>query len=905
MTHTYDGIGRLTKVASTEGTVNYAYDDLDRQTAVWTGNGTRTEYTYDLLNRLHTVRSVERFGVDLSATPDVTTYTYDTPGNLDLVEQSNGVITDYVYDALNRLELLTHYAPEDGTGDTTSHLDNEQLAIYDYELNLDGSRAGVVETIEPVADRRVELTLDNGDAAVVETGTWTQSTSPNAIDGDFLATGATNGSRQAFYDSLAGGLERGEYEVFFHYLGNSARSTNVPVDVVHAGGTTTVTVDQQALGNGGHWISLGTFTFTGDPGSGEGVRVRTDAVNGTTSADAVRFTPTAGPTTQITAITWEYDDLNRLIGESYDAGNNGASAGDYETTYTYDLTGNRLEKATDTYDADSNLDGAADQTVTYVVDTNDRLLSETLDDVNDNNNDRHTVYTYDADGVINLTGGDDTVQTDKTVYQGLDDTGTKLTETTYSYDARGRMSKVEIDNGADGSIDTTTEYAYDDNGIKVSMTVDGTTTTLYLTDHNNHTGYAQTIEEGVDDNGNGVLDAAEVDKTYVIGHDVIAQAAAELLDDGRIQEAAQQLLTFLYDGHGSTRALLNEAFEIAQKYAYDAYGVQLTGTQLTSAAAAFTSLLYSGEHFDAKVQMQYLRARWYDAASGRFNRVDPFAGSPSDPQSLHKYLYAHSNPITHVDPSGLFVGRFATAKAFITTLILNLATTYSAIIIGTANAVNSRTTAPDGFVLNLGYGGQASGFAGGVIVSILFLPRVTLVPQVFITAEAGIAPLSRIRNWRGHGVTWSFGGVWGVKSIGDFEGATVTANWPLQLTTVLIGANNPLSQTFSLKTIRSRLAAFTRYATGSYVSRQGVVSVGVGLGGTASVAVGAKGYNFSWTVGYTKHIGALARGITSAASAFWNKVKQVAGQIWDWVKKTSNQAWDTGHNIYRMLLSSL
>ena len=49
-----------------------------------------------------------------------------------------------------------------------------------------------------------------------------------------------------------------------------------------------------------------------------------------------------------------------------------------------------------------------------------------------------------------------------------------------------------------------------------------------------------------------------------------------------------------------------------------------------------------------------LRARYYQPPTGRFNRVDPFAGNTSDPQSLHKYVYAHANPVIVVDPSGLF-----------------------------------------------------------------------------------------------------------------------------------------------------------------------------------------------------------------------------------------------------------
>lgn len=41
--------------------------------------------------------------------------------------------------------------------------------------------------------------------------------------------------------------------------------------------------------------------------------------------------------------------------------------------------------------------------------------------------------------------------------------------------------------------------------------------------------------------------------------------------------------------------------------------------------------------------------------TGRFNRLDPFFGNSQDPQSFHKYLYVHGDPIQGVDPSGLFI----------------------------------------------------------------------------------------------------------------------------------------------------------------------------------------------------------------------------------------------------------
>jgi RHS repeat-associated protein len=66
-----------------------------------------------------------------------------------------------------------------------------------------------------------------------------------------------------------------------------------------------------------------------------------------------------------------------------------------------------------------------------------------------------------------------------------------------------------------------------------------------------------------------------------------------------------------------------------------------------------TEFLYSGEQFDSKIGQQYLRQRYYDSATGRFNRLDPFFGNLNDPLSLHKYLYTHADPVNGIDPNGL------------------------------------------------------------------------------------------------------------------------------------------------------------------------------------------------------------------------------------------------------------
>jgi hypothetical protein len=54
------------------------------------------------------------------------------------------------------------------------------------------------------------------------------------------------------------------------------------------------------------------------------------------------------------------------------------------------------------------------------------------------------------------------------------------------------------------------------------------------------------------------------------------------------------------------------------------------------------------------VELDYLRARYLDVAAGRFFGRDPLDGSPESPISLHRFLYASSNPVNVADPSGQF-----------------------------------------------------------------------------------------------------------------------------------------------------------------------------------------------------------------------------------------------------------
>ena len=61
---------------------------------------------------------------------------------------------------------------------------------------------------------------------------------------------------------------------------------------------------------------------------------------------------------------------------------------------------------------------------------------------------------------------------------------------------------------------------------------------------------------------------------------------------------------------------------------------------------------YRGEQYDPDLGLYYLRARYYNPATGRFMCERSGRGNQLDPKTLHKYLYADGDPVNLRDPSG-------------------------------------------------------------------------------------------------------------------------------------------------------------------------------------------------------------------------------------------------------------
>ena len=322
-------------------------------------------------------------------------------------------------------------------------------------------------------------------------------------------------------------------------------------------------------------------------------------------------------------VSYEYDKLNRLISEeTIDSDSNVV----VKYVYTLGASGERLKVE------------ELDRTVEYSYDELYRLTSETI-----TKGKNKTTYAYEYDSVSNRTlktvNGVETVYTYNSLNQIISEN-----DTTYEYDRNGNLVRV-IGTGKSAL------YEYNSENKLVKATVqqgNNVVVETYTYDYaGNRTSKTTTINNHVEKvyylNDNSSLTNVLVEYSangdeicyYTVGADLVSQ------------EVNSKVYTYLYDGHGSVRALANENGKITDTYTYDAFGNLILSTGSTA-----NSYRYCGEQFDSTTGLYYLRARYMDTNTGRFISQDTYAGSTADPTSLHKYLYANSNPVSNSDPSG-------------------------------------------------------------------------------------------------------------------------------------------------------------------------------------------------------------------------------------------------------------
>jgi len=312
---------------------------------------------------------------------------------------------------------------------------------------------------------------------------------------------------------------------------------------------------------------------------------------GTVTDAGVATTYTYDPNGNISTITtggqtiaYFYDELNQLIRENDQAQN-------LTTTYSYNIGGNLTEKKSYAYTTADPIAQTPTTTIPYTYgDTNwkDKLTS-----FNGN------AVTYDA-------------------------VGNPLTYAGYTYTwEEGRQLAGISGNGK------TISYSYNDQGIRLSKTVNGVTTTYRLVgDRVSWEG------NGTDSiyytyDGSGKLISMNLNGTEYFYTRNLQGDITGLIDNG-----GAQVVTYTYDSWGSV--------------------LSTTGT-LADTLGQKNPYRYRGYRMDSETGMYYLNSRYYVPEWGRMLNSDTLGVLHATPGELYNknlFAYCDNDPINRADDSG-------------------------------------------------------------------------------------------------------------------------------------------------------------------------------------------------------------------------------------------------------------
>jgi RHS repeat-associated protein len=663
-TSTYNSSGNLTSVTNdlnqtitfvvnSNGAVASATDPLNHTTTfAYDAYGNQTTATDPLLHS--TTSTYDLGGRNLTTTDALshtTTYTYDVQNNVLTVTDALGNVTTTTYNA---------------KGLPTSVTDANRTTLGSPEAGAQCGTAGTGNGVDDDADGRVDdgcpnsmTTYDNADrvTSVVDAAGNSVSYGYDANGNRFSLTNTRGKVTTYAYDSnnrltsATDALSRTTtygYDVAGRRTSRTdakSQTTTYSYDVLdrlalidHPVGTADVSFTYDALGNRLTMIDgTGTTTFTYDhlyhptaitdgaanvvsyaydgagrrisityPGSTGAVTYAYDGANRLTGVadwlsnttsyaydNANRLTSTTLGNGLISDRT--YDNVNRLL--TLANRNGGTTISSY--TYTLDSVGNRAQMVDTSGTTTYGYDGLYRLTGTTYPNTD--VQSYTYDALGNRltkvNNGSTTNYSYDDADQMTLAGG---------VSHPYDNDGnqTAAGSDTFSWDAENRLTGTNIGGVA-------SSYVYNGGGLRTSRTIGGVTTS-----------YAWDLSSGLPQ----VLQDSSGNK-YIYGLDLISQV-----------DGSASLTYFLTDGLGSTTGLANGSRTMVGGYTYDVFGAVRAQTGTT------TERSYTGEQNDP-TGLEYLRARYYDAASGIFLGRDP---APS----ANAYTYGDADPVNYADPSG-------------------------------------------------------------------------------------------------------------------------------------------------------------------------------------------------------------------------------------------------------------
>jgi len=678
-TYGYNLLGELTSVTSAAGTkeagtTTYAYGPRGDLVAETNPAGKTTTYAYDALGEL--ASTTNPLG-------QVTTNTYDAAGKLSSTSEPNGQVVSYAYNPVGELTSVAY--PGSGTPPTSY--------TYDAAGELTGlSRATGSDTYAYEPDGLLAATTDAAGATIAY-----------AYDASGNTTGITYPNGQVVRESYT---PDGQVASITDWLKNTTSYTYGPNGNLDteafangitghfatnaAGETTSLSYDAGCSGAAG-----------GPPGIPPGpcrilyAKSYTYAPTGLL-ASSTSPTPPGPPS----GSSYAYNPLEELSGVTPSPLSPGPASG--TTSYAYDPAGNLTGVG---------FASGASLSLSYNAGSELTAMSLSRQSPTAPSPVATAGFTYNALGERtgeNITQPGSPTPPGATP-PGSSTTGTNpatpLASLSYGYNPRGEMtsyagpvggSPLSIATSAPGPIapapprsssQGSATYAYDPSGLLQSET--STTTgppgpackspvppspSQPPVSPPQLPSCATTTTTAFTWNVAGSLPTAiEVGAYYY----VYGPSGTPIEQIG----PSSGVLFYLANRQGSTIALSDAKGQVVARYAYSAYGSLICGpstppgasppcqpgspvppTSCPGASAKSPAgappclaraiganrFLYDGQYLDAASGLYYLRARWYDAATGQFTSVDALVAITGA-----AYGYAGENPLNGGDPSGM------------------------------------------------------------------------------------------------------------------------------------------------------------------------------------------------------------------------------------------------------------
>jgi RHS repeat-associated protein len=625
--YTYDANGNLVNATDPAGNeTQYAYDLMDR-VVQRTNRRDKTEtYTYDTMNRLASITDANGNSYQLAYDPRgwlnqiidpagmVWQLTYDDEGLMNAMTTPLGHTTTYTRDKLGYVTGITNPLghtitfTRDNMSRITAATDPlGRTTTYTYE------QRGILASV-------TRPDIGTANFAYTDLGLLATISDLNGKDWKFTYT--PMGRLQKLTDPLGNAWlyaynERG-------YLDRTTYPTGETQNRIY-----------DAAGN----------LVRREYSDGTDLQFSYDALNRLSTANGLnltyneigRVTSTENPPDAFCAT---YDDAGRIETVTY-------ADGLFTVTYQYDSRG-LLTQVTDsrtgttisfTYDDDGRVTGitrsnGVDSTFTW--DDAMRLTRMQHNAVAD------LQYQYNAAGEV--TQLDYTLPLDPADYLAADtkeftyDDASQISYAGYSYDTRGRQTASPTEtftwDGASRLTGTgTATLEYNGLGDLIKRTAGGTTTHYYYN-------YGIDLNPVVAEKDEGT---SEWRRFYVLapsGHLLYMIDASD----------SDKVYFYHYDRTGNTLFLTDAEGTVTDSYAYTPYGKLLDHEGTNEQPFTF------GGSYQARAEgndLYQMRARYYDAETGRFISREPLWPMIANGKSINPYQYAFQNPMLYVDRTGL------------------------------------------------------------------------------------------------------------------------------------------------------------------------------------------------------------------------------------------------------------